>query len=298
MKPTDSASGAFDSPEKAGLPALDWVRRVGAEDELVEEIRRQVRRRRARWLAAAAGCVVLLLFATVTWQGDPAVPGTVTTAVSGPEWRSLPDGSSVELKPGADLAYEEQGAVRRVVLRRGEAHFQVRKDGRAFVVEAAGVQIRAVGTAFAVGLGTEKVEVVVTEGRVQVVPERATADAENGTAAGPELRAGHRAFVAHGEGAVRVETLDSAGLAARLAWRVPNLEFSRTPLGEVVELMNRHGTDRTGIFFAVGDPELHDVALSGFLRADNVEGLVRLLETQFGLHAERSEDTITLRRAP
>lgn len=293
------ASRAVGSPGAAGLPALDWVRCAGAEDELVADVRRLVRRRRARRLAAAAaGCVVLLLFAMVAWRGDPVVPGSVTTAVSGPEWRSLPDGSAAELKPGADLAYEERGTTRRVVLRRGEAHFQVRKDGRAFVVEASGVQIRAVGTAFAVSLGAQKVEIVVTEGRVQVVPERAAADAESGAAGGPELRAGHRAFVTRGEGGVRVETLDSAGIATRLAWRVPNLAFSRTPLGEVVELMNRHGTDRTGVFFALGDPELHDVVLSGSLRADDVEGLVRLIETRFGLRVERSEDTITLRRAP
>jgi transmembrane sensor len=56
-----------------------------------------------------------------------------------------------------------------VVLERGEAHFQVAKNpARPFVVVARGVEIRAVGTAFSVGLESTRVEVLVTEGQVAV----------------------------------------------------------------------------------------------------------------------------------
>jgi transmembrane sensor len=69
--------------------------------------------------------------------------------------------------------------MRRVILQRGEAHFEVTKNPqRPFLVTAAGIDIRAVGTAFGVQLGTTAVEVLVTEGRVSV--EKSAGSSRNG----------------------------------------------------------------------------------------------------------------------
>ena len=85
-------------------------------------------------------------------------------------------------------------------------------------------------------------------------------------------------------------------IADRLAWRVPSLEFSRTPLAEVVELMNRHSTGDHKVQFVIADSQLSKIRLTGFLRTDNREGLVRLLENNFGVKAERVADRVILRR--
>lgn len=47
---------------------------------------------------------------------------------------------------------------------------------------------------------------------------------------------------------------------------------------------------------AIADDELKAIKLTGFLRADNVEGLVRLLETNFNVSVERSPEQIALRK--
>jgi ferric-dicitrate binding protein FerR (iron transport regulator) len=48
----------------------------------------------------------------------------------------------------------------------------------------------------------------------------------------------------------------------------------------------------------VGDPVLGAVRLSATFRSDNVEGFVRLMESDFGMRAEwRGEREIVLRRA-
>lgn len=303
MTPPELYPGPGDRKDGHGaLPALAWVHRAGAEDELIAEVERQLRRRRRRRLATVAGCAGLALAAGLLWlpgrKETPPAVASATAAVTQPEWRRLADGSAVELKPGAEIDFDDQGPVRRVWLRRGEAHFEVRKSERPFVVEAGSVKVRAVGTAFAVQLGADDVEVVVTEGRVQVVRGESVAPVPDGAPPSvPELAAGYRAVLGRTEGSAQVDALSEAQIASRLAWRVPSLEFSRTPLDEVVALMNRYGADRSGVRFEVGDPVLHRVSLSGFLRADNTDGLVRLLESQFGVRAERSGGTIILRRA-
>jgi transmembrane sensor len=81
---------------------------------------------------------------------------------------ALPDGSRVELKDGSEVVVQYSASERRVKLTGGEAHFTVWKDKtRPFIVNAAGVEVRAVGTAFNVRLEAKSVEVLVTEGRVE-----------------------------------------------------------------------------------------------------------------------------------
>lgn len=66
---------------------------------------------------------------------------SATTVV--PQRETLPDGSLVELKPGALVSHDFAGTVRRVTLHQGEAHFQVTKNpARPFVVRAGNVDIR------------------------------------------------------------------------------------------------------------------------------------------------------------
>jgi len=61
-----------------------------------------------------------------------------------------------------------------VRLVRGEAHFTVAKNpARPFIVEAGGVAVRAVGTAFDVRHADGAIEVLVTEGKVHVRAARA-----------------------------------------------------------------------------------------------------------------------------
>ena len=102
------------------------------------------------------------------------------------------------------------------------------------------------------------------------------------------LDAGHhaRVDVADPVGLPVVEKISPAEIQQRLAWRVPRLEFTRTPLAEAIAMINRQGTLR----LALADPALGEVRISGLLRVDNVESLLRLLELEHGIQAERRAD--------
>ena len=206
----------------------------------------------------------------------------------------------MEFPEGTDFRVEYTDGERRVTLLRGEVHFAVVKDpSRPFIVAVAGVEFRAVGTAFSVQLQANAARLIVTEGRVAVardgVPVTLVGEAPVQT---PHVvEAGRRAlvaFVADSEGAVQVASVSGQEIGEHLAWRNPRVEFSGAPLGEVVALLNQ----RNRVQFVLSDPDLLAIELSGVFRADDLESLVRALETGFGLRAEHRGDTVHLSAAP
>ncbi len=242
-------------------------------------------RRRAsyRWLwpaAAAAAGVALLLTVWRPWM-KPALDGAALTAAFAIQHRVLADGSEVELNRGAAIEVEFTPAERRVRLVRGEAHFAVAKNPlRPFIVRANGVDVRAVGTAFDVRLDPESVEVLVTEGHVQV---------QLPTASVPVLAAGQRTVVSFAPTAPPPRVLDVSPeeMAQRLAWQPQLLDFSSTALAKVVAEFNRRAGEAQGIRLVIADPELESLPIVASVRSDNIEGLVRSLELSGDVRAER-----------
>ncbi|MBK8858784.1 MAG: FecR domain-containing protein [Opitutaceae bacterium] len=246
---------------------------------------------------AAAVVVGLFLIRPGAVPANDEIAGSAHTLAL-IEQRELSDGSVIELNRGAVVTEHFTAGQRLVRLVRGEAHFKVAKDAaRPFVVEAAGVAVRAVGTAFNVRLGAASVEVLVTEGRVQV------ADAVRGQSLlgaqvdgqPPVLAAGQSATVDLAPTAVpQVATVSQAEIEQRLAWQPRLLDFTDTPMPEIVAEFNR----RNPVRLILDDAALEQMRLSAAFRSDNVDGFVRLMESDFGLRAEwRNNGEILLRRA-
>lgn len=273
--------------------ALARPRETGGAAALSREYAAVRARSRRRRVLAGGATVAAALFAAVWWPRPVSLPTPAAPVASAvllvPELRTLADGSTVELKPGAAIDVAFTDAVRRVRLVRGEALFAVAKNpARPFVVAAGEVEVRAVGTAFSVELGAAAVEVLVTEGRVAVQ----TADA----APAPALvDAGNRARVTAGPGGtVAVAAVSSGDVDTQLAWRAPRVEFSGTPLAEVVATVNRHAP-QPGRRFVIGDPALAAVPLSGLFRLDDTAAFARMLEAGFGLAVvPRGDDELVL----
>jgi len=263
-------------------------------------------------LALAAG----LALAVVLWF-RPEVGPMAPVAMAVTEVMRLPDGSTVELNRGAEVEESFTAAERRVRLVRGEAHFTVARNPlRPFIVEANGVAVRAVGTAFNVRMEPAAVEVLVTEGTVAVGQVAANA-LFPGTGVGQRmeestapslapiiLTVGQRAVVSTGEAvgpaAPVVETLALGQIDQALAWQVSRFTFDDRPLAEVVERYNQRalGTvDAPRIEF--GDEGLQAVRVSGRIRIDQSGSLIEVLESSFGIRAEAAgPGVLVLRRTP
>jgi transmembrane sensor len=88
--------------------------------------------------------------------------------------------------------------------------------------------------------------------------------------------------------AVTSEEVDRA-----LAWQPQLLEFVSTPLAEVATEFNR----RNRVHLVILDEALRTLPIGASFRSDNLDGFVRLLESSFGVSAERTKNKIALRRA-
>ncbi|HRG57142.1 MAG TPA: FecR domain-containing protein, partial [Lacunisphaera sp.] len=200
-------------------------------------------------------------------------------------------------------------AERRIRLERGEAHFTVAKNpDRPFIVEAGGVSVRAVGTAFNVRLDSKAVEVLVTEGKVRVddtASGRSLLAAPAGvdpavlpTLGHPILGAGQKVVVT--PEAERV----SAGIAATavsvdeiqrtLSWQERRLDFDLAPLSEIVAEFNRYSRHK----LVIGDPVLAEKRFGGSFRPDDQAGFVRMLQENFGVTVQETETATVLRAGP
>jgi len=281
------------TPDGRDASALDWPARHGLAGALLAELRARARRRRRR---LALACALGVIFGGLFWS-SPSLPvrreqPPGRLAVTAPERRTLPDGSVVDLRDGTALIVDFSGPLRRVTLTSGEAHFSVAKDStRPFVVTAAGVDVRAVGTAFSVQITPAAVAVLVTEGRIAV-------DSPQSAPGSPpaHVDAGHLAVVETALAVAPIPVVTAmppVGIAERLAWRIPRLEFSATPLGEVIAQLNGHSRVR----LSLRDDSLAHLRISGIVRADNADALVRLLVANYEVVADRlAEDEIVLRR--
>lgn len=267
----------------------DWQPEHGAEpnpDVLARPSRA------ARWVrpvALAAMAAGIAVAAGWFWLRAP-LPATAPAvavapaATGGYERRVLDDGSVAELNGGAEIEVNFSAAERRVLLRHGEAHFTVTKNpARPFIVRARGVDVRAVGTAFNVRLDSAAVEVLVTEGKVQVAPPAA----ETHPAALPLVTAGERAVVPLATGATpQIARTTDAQLARMRAWQPQLLDFSSTPLAQVIAELNR----RNRVQLVLADAASASVPIVASIRSDNLDGFVSLVAAAAGLQAEHRGD--------
>jgi Fe2+-dicitrate sensor, membrane component len=271
-----------------------------ADPELLAPRARGAKPRRRTWalVAGLAAVFVLAGLGVWPWEGGGR---TVETAVGAFQRLDLPDGSVVQLNTDSVLRVRYSRAERRLELVRGEAYFDVAKQpARPFVVGVGPLSVRAVGTAFNVRKRAAAVEVLVTEGRVEV-SEAAQGQPLLGESAGlagpPYLREGERAVVTLSEGAQQhakttaAAAVDAAEVKRVLAWQERRLEFEGRPLAEVAEEFNRYNR----IQLVLGDAALGRKRFSGTFRADGYESLVNLLQENFGVRVERREGEIVLR---
>jgi transmembrane sensor len=260
-------------------------------------------------LLFATAAAVALAFWLVPAAG-PRADASLTFETAAYRQEKLPDGSILDLNRGAHVVVQFSATERRVLLVQGEAQFAVAKNpARPFVVRAGGVDVRAVGTAFNVKLSGPNLEVLVTEGIVQLSQQTAAGPAgivANGDSAASSpsaapvvlaaLTAGQRTVIPFAPvlAPPLVVPVSVPEIAQLLDWQPRLLDFDSTPLVEVIEAFNRRNSQR----LVIGDPDLRALPIVASIRSDNVEGFVRLLEGTMGVKADRSSaGEIVLHRA-
>lgn len=111
------------------------------------------------------------------WLQQPVAQSVAHNPVGNITTHTLEDGSRVTLSGNSDMDVTFYRHQRHVVLKRGEAIFDVAKDAdRPFVVETDIAKITVLGTRFAVNKLSKLVRISVDHGRVQVEPNLQTSE--------------------------------------------------------------------------------------------------------------------------
>lgn len=247
------------------------------------------------WVGALAGIAALLAIGLfIGGRLAQSKPSESSLLASGEgakfyEYHVLEDGSAVELNRGAQVSLRFSQDKRLVDLLAGEAHFTVAKDSRRpFVVRARGTVVQAVGTAFNVLVNEDEVEVIVVEGRVLMNPSITSTRKSLIDQSEPlvrEVSAGQRSVVPLGAEVAppAVEAVSVDQIEARLAWKNDMLDFTNTPLSEVILEFNR----RNHTQLVIGDPGLAALPVTAAFRPNKLNEFVELLTLMNGVEAER-----------
>lgn len=277
-------------------PRYDGLAETFAQQLAVRQRQRRIRRYVLGTTGLAAAAALTLLFLPPVERAKDAVARVAPPPVVRSPQQILPDGSVVDLNRDSEIVVEYDAERRRVRLVRGEAHFEVKSDtARPFVVTAGGVDVRAVGTAFAVRLDAAAVDVLVTHGRVAVARPTEAGGAPNPMSApAVTLSAGLRLSLPTTAEILspQPEALSEAEIARRLHWRHPRLALSGTTLADAIAMLNQQNTVRV----TIADAELAQLRMSGVFRLDDIEGFVDVLATNYGVASERSGNEIVLRQ--
>lgn len=185
--------------------------------------------RRVAGLAMAA-CLVLAVGVAGGWhpgywlqdlQADYSSAGQIRQV-------TLADQSQVTLDADSAIAVDFAQGERRVWLLHGAAFFEVTHTGEPFLVEAAGGEVRVLGTQFEVREQGEGAQVTVRSGRVGVSPAQGTVARELTANQQLTYRAG------------RVGDTLAVDSDNRLAWRQGWLNYYQVPLAQVIEDLGRY----------------------------------------------------------
>jgi ferric-dicitrate binding protein FerR (iron transport regulator) len=249
------------------------------------------RSRRLGWrtLLSLAASVALLLGLYLTraqWLYETTVaPYGQTRALR------LPDGTTVTLNAHSSLRVRRAwldwlGGGDREAWLDGEGYFSVVRTAnrRRFVVHTDRLDVRVLGTKFNVNTRRGQTEVVLNEGKVQLLSRPDEAAGVRSLLLKPgEYAALTASDTTFRRGRVRPEAYSS--------WRENRLVFDETPLSQVAQKIE----DYYGVRVILGRRELARRELTGTLPNDDLSVVLQSLSASYNLSVERHDDRIVLR---
>lgn len=270
--------------------------------------------RKKNWYGAIAASFLFAIaigLASNFNQQDRTVPSLVNqfayvksfqTKIGENKTVPLPDGSELVLNTNTSAKISFSKASRIIELERGEIHIDVAHDKtRPLSVLASGKVIQAVGTAFNVEMANDKVELIVTDGKVLVAPiEKSDSTNKNQTI--PHLSSLPNTSIAISKGEKvefnnqektiaeikkeAVVNIEPVEIAASLSWRTGNLIFRGESLSDAMTEISRYND----IQIEIDDNDyLKNIRVAGMFKTGDIEGLISVLEKNFNITHSRIE---------
>jgi transmembrane sensor len=264
---------------------------------------------------ALASIFAFGLMATVAFfqWGQTTASSIYTTQIGEQKTIQLSDNSTMMLNTNSQVEVSFSKAKRQLTLLQGEAHFEVSHNpGRPFEVYAGNGLVRAIGTAFTVHLRKVDVEVIVTEGTVEIdntEPEDSALSLasliKNSDVGKPpvsnklanvsppvavKVKAGN-SVVYDRELLAQVETAVANQLEERLAWQTGMLVFDGEPLSALVDEVGRY----TKLKIVIPERKVRELKVGGLFKVGDTDALFEALRDGFDVHVQHvSKDMVYL----
>ncbi len=236
-------------------------------------------------LAAGAGFAAALVAAPAAYVGLRHHRETYATGIGEQRTLTLSDGSRVALDANSHFTTDFSYGRRRIDLVRGRAHFDVAKDPtRPFAVHADGYVVTALGTAFSVETGRDKLSVSLFEGRVSL----GAAPGSSSSHAPIEMTPLQQVVIVK----ARPDDWQMAAFEPEResGWRVGRLFFDHERLGDVAERMNDYSRTRITVEGAAAD-----LPVSGVFAAGETAAFIDAVKTYYPVEAQVTAKGVTLR---
>lgn len=246
----------------------------------------------------AAGATALAILGLTVLLGGPT---HYSTQIGQQKTIELADQSTVQLNTNSRLQVDYSNDLRRLTLTQGEAHFDVAHDpDRPFEVYVGNRLVRAIGTAFTVHVRKIDVEVIVTEGTVEIdqpsdpelnakVSIIQAADTQAGTQAGTPIKATAGSLVTFNKDLINdVEIMVASQLQKQLSWRQGMLVFKGEPLQMVVDEVSRY----TNLKIIIPERSAREMKVGGLFKVGDTESLFEALRDGFDIHVQEVSDDV------
>lgn len=256
--------------------------RIAAEESIKgERVVRTLKRPMLGWYAAAVLLALVGMFALFqNLMRDDAVRMATTTEKLD---QTLGDGSQVTLNQNSKLEYPKifTGNTRNVELE-GEAFFDISRDPeKPFVITTTRGRVTVLGTSFNVEANPNSdLKVYVTTGRVKL----------------ESIESKDSLYVILEPGMTGVLTktgkvfIEKNTVSDALFWMDKRLDFDKTPLPQVFEVLERNYK----IEFSSFDSKLDKCLLTARFREDSVRNILSVIEATFDIHFQLDENVITV----
>ncbi len=200
---------------------------------------------------------------------------------------TLPDGSVVALNSNSKLIFPKQFKEEtREVTIEGEAFFDVKPNpGKPFIINAGNAQVKVVGTSFNVSAypETEKVEVVVKTGKVQIISKGSD-----------EISVKNEIYLIPGEKGTLFSNSRFPEKSINpdpnyLAWKTHDFVFEEVPLNEVFKCLEKTYHVKINVL----EPELSDLKLNAQFDKKPIDFILNVVSLTFNLNLSVDNEQYT-----
>ncbi|MBC6410137.1 MAG: FecR domain-containing protein [Ekhidna sp.] len=189
----------------------------------------------------------------------------------------FPDGSEGVLNKSSSFSFPEKFGSERRVSFSGEAYFDIKKSEKPFIIEANGVEVKVLGTAFNLITNESEVSLYVDKGLV--------AFSKNGI--DTKIKAGFEAVFDKSTNEVTINEIPTANI---MSWRDGFFKFNNTPLNNAIKDLSEYYE----IDFQLSHPKLSLCRISATIDQKSLGEVLSLLEKILDVKAERKNKSVKI----